>query len=255
MWKLLYQSVTGSSHVKADGICQDSCLAAPIQLEAERVLVAACADGAGSAAFSQIGSQAACASVVEAVSIDLQNGLRVDQITHSHVVKWFGLVHEHLEAKATDLQLSVRELACTLLLAVVGESAAAFGQVGDGSIVVRGPEGYEAVSWPEKPGEYLNLTHFVTDDDFEANVVSDVRERIQEVALLTDGLQMLALNFGARKPHAPFFEPLFTALRGAVSPDDLVVPLRAFLDSDAVNSRTDDDKTLVLAARVEDDHS
>jgi len=85
--------------------------------------------------------------------------------------------------------------------------------------------------------------------------VSDVRERIQEVALLTDGLQMLALNFAARKPHAPFFEPLFTALRGAVSPDDLVVPLRAFLDSDAVNSRTDDDKTLVLATRVKDDHS
>src|SRR4029450_5058904 len=103
MWKLLYQSVPGSSHVRDDGVCQDSCFAAPIQAQGERVLVAACADGAGSAASSHIGSQAACACIVDSVAFDLQGGLRVDEIAHGHVVKWFRLVHDLLEAKATEL--------------------------------------------------------------------------------------------------------------------------------------------------------
>lgn len=252
MWKLLYQSVTGSSHVKTAGVCQDACLAAPIQLESERVLVAACADGAGSAAFSQIGSRAACADILDAVARDLQDGVSVADISRDHIVKWFRLVHEHLAAKALEMEIPMRELACTLLLAVIGESVAAFGQVGDGSIVVLGPQGYEAVAWPEAAGEYLNLTHFVTEPAFETHLVSTFRLEVQEVALLTDGLQMLALDFSERRPHAPFFQPLFSALRGAASPDDLIVPLRTFLESDSINSRTDDDKTLVLATRVTD---
>jgi len=212
-------------------------------------LIAVCSDGAGSAAFSDVGSQTACARAVEVIADDIESGLDVTNISRERMLAWFGAVHERLSAKALELDISIRELACTLLLAVVGEKVAAFGQVGDGGIVVFGAEGYESVFWPEKAGEYLNLTHFVTEEHFEENVLSDVRPDIHEIALLTDGLQMVALDFAARKPHAPFFQPLFTALRGTASADDLVVPLRAFLDSDAVNSRTDDDKTLVLATR------
>ena len=103
------------------------------------------------------------------------------------------------------------------------------------------------VFWPQV-GEYANTTWFVTSADFEQML--QVRgEAVDEVALFTDGLQMMALHFATRSVHRPFFEPLFAALRGAAQPEDLVVPLRAFLDSPAVNERTDDDKTLVLAVR------
>jgi len=45
---------------------------------------------------------------------------------------------------------------------------------------------------------------------------------------------------------------MFTRLRGIrpTRPRGLAGELRAFLDSPAVNQRTDDDKTLVLATRL-----
>ncbi|MGL4552961.1 MAG: PP2C family serine/threonine-protein phosphatase, partial [Gemmataceae bacterium] len=63
-----------------------------------------------------------------------------------------------------------------------------------------------------------------------------------------DGLQGLALHYATRTAHGPFFAPLFRALRGA-DPEELGDPMRAFLESPRVNGRTDDDKTLILAAR------
>jgi hypothetical protein len=60
---------------------------------------------------------------------------------------------------------------------------------------------------------------------------------------------MLALSYASKSAHQPFFARMFAALRKVGDREDLVVPLRQFLDSPAVNDRTDDDKTLVLATR------
>lgn len=46
-----------------------------------------------------------------------------------------------------------------------------------------------------------------------------------------------------------FFEPMFDQVAKADDARDLIVPLRNFLSSEAVNARTDDDKTLVVAVR------
>ena len=72
------------------------------------------------------------------------------------------------------------------------------------------------------------------------------------MALLTDGLQGLALRFASREAHGPFFEPMFARLRREARRglDGLHGELARFLDSPAVNQRTDDDKTLVLATRL-----
>ena len=67
---------------------------------------------------------------------------------------------------------------------------------------------------------------------------------------VTDGLQMLALNFAGRTAHRPFFEPMFRRLRSAAPGEGLPLALRRFLNSPAVNGRSDDDKTLILATRV-----
>ena len=67
--------------------------------------------------------------------------------------------------------------------------------------------------------------------------------------MFTDGLQRLALDFAGHTPHHGFFGPLFEQLRAVNDSESLVEPFRCFLDSDRVNQRTDDDKTLVLAVR------
>jgi hypothetical protein len=210
--------------------------------------VVACADGAGSARLSQEGSALACRRFVEVACEALEREGPEAVRDPERIRGWYGQVRRALEEEAAQREVPVRELSCTLLTAVVGENASVFAQVGDGAIVVREGGGYVPVFWPQV-GEYANTTWFVTSPDMEQVLQVSSREPVDEVALFTDGLQMMALHFASRSVHRPFFEPLFAALRGAAHPEDLVVPLRSFLDSPAVNERTDDDKTLVLAVR------
>ena len=158
-------------------------------------------------------------------------------------------MRQSITAEADRLGTVPRQLACTLLTAVIGEGRAIFAQVGDGSIVLHDGERYVSVFWPQA-GEYVNVTNFLTQPEFEQAFEFVSRsEAVHEVALFTDGLQRLTLNFAERSVHQAFFAPMFESLRNAENADELVAPLRGFLDSAAINERTDDDKTLVLATR------
>lgn len=72
----------------------------------------------------------------------------------------------------------------------------------------------------------------------------------EAVGGFSDGLQSLCLDYAKRVPHEGFFLPMIQTLRGIKNASDLNDPLKAFLDSDAVNERTDDDKTLIIAVRA-----
>ena len=69
------------------------------------------------------------------------------------------------------------------------------------------------------------------------------------LALLSDGLVRLALHLPELTPHAPFFVPLLSFVASAADEDQASRQLAAFLDSERVCARTDDDKALVLAVR------
>jgi hypothetical protein len=170
-------------------------------------------------------------------------------LIRDRVIELFRLVREALFVEAESRQVRPRELACTALLAVVGPSDAAFAQLGDGAIVLGGEPEYRTVFWPE-PSEYANSTDFLTDERFaDAIHFTTVSTPVSELAILTDGLQRLALDFATRKPHPGFFRPLFGRLRSVDNTEELYEPFRGFLDSPQVNARTDDDKTLILATR------
>jgi hypothetical protein len=64
-------------------------------------------------------------------------------------------------------------------------------------------------------------------------------------------LQTIALNYQRQRAHEPFFKGLFAPLRTAEEgcSRELSLSLVAFLSSQRVNEKTDDDKTLVLASR------
>ena len=184
------------------------------------------------------------------VLVDMRDGLMTEAIESDTALYWMDEARKQLNFEAAQRQAGLRDLACTLLLAVVGDHSAAFAQIGDGAMVTCYGEEYRPVFWPQA-GEYANTTYFLTQDDF-ADHVEFVRfdERIDELAIFSDGLQRLALNIAGRMGHRPFFEPLFTRLRAAASGDDLREPLRQFLESPRVAQRSDDDKTLILATRV-----
>jgi hypothetical protein len=245
VWKLLRASVPGSSHVKAGTLCQDAHAGTSTRPHGESFLVVACADGAGSALRSDEGAGVAVAEFVKAACELLEAEA---QVTPEIVVACFRSARKAVDDRAQKLEVPKRELACTLLGAIVGEKQACFAQIGDGLIVVRENEEYLPVFWP-RAGDYLNDSDFLTDEKYEETVQSVQRAAPAEVALTTDGLQMLMANLNARTVHQGFFGPIFTSLRQTPDPETLLSPLRDFLESPAINERTDDDKTLLLAVR------
>jgi hypothetical protein len=250
MWKTLCQSVPGTSHRRQQKPCQDYGTACSVPLPHERVLILACSDGAGSAEYSQLGARLACEAAVRTIAAALQatGGLPVTRTLEA--AAWVRPVHEALAAAAAARQIDLRQMACTLLFAVLGERGAAFGQIGDGAIVAQLGGRFEHMHWPQA-GQYFNTTFFVTDPNFEAHLECLwCSQPVDEVALFTDGLQSLALDFAARQAHGAFFAPMFAALRREPAFESLLAPLAAFLDSPAVTQRTDDDKTLILATRI-----
>lgn len=249
MWKLIAESVEGTSHRRSSQPCQDHCRAGQVRVGVETLLIVVCADGAGSAELSEVGSKLACDRFFEIAYERLSTGVGLATIGRSVLLDWYQTVHDSLVAEAVARNVAPRQLACTLLTAIVGEAHSTFAQVGDGSIVFLDND-YQSVFWPQI-GEYANTTNFITQSNFEsAFEFAERASRIDELAVFTDGLQRLALSFANKAVHQAFFAPIFKQLRATEDADELVAPLRNFMDSASVNERTDDDKTLVLATRV-----
>ncbi len=250
-WRVIGASVVGSSHLQTSAPCQDSCFYhVATDAEGASYLVALASDGAGSAQFGEVGAEIACEAggklLLAAVEASGEAGLTVELAG-----ELLQRVRADISEAANALDVATRALACTLLGAVIGPTQALYFQVGDGAIVTRNEDGLAPVFWPES-GEYANMTFFVTDADAQDHLRAEVRNTTEEAALFSDGLQRLALVFSNETAHEPFFEPMFKALRTSTDEqtDSLCSALERFLGSNAINERTDDDKTLILATRA-----
>jgi serine/threonine protein phosphatase PrpC len=245
MWKLVYGSVRGTSHAVSGQPCQDFCAGNLVG----STVAAACSDGAGSAELSHLGSKAAVERFME-VAVSSESTPE-----RAAIEAWVDAARERVLEEAATQGVIPRQLACTLLVAIVGDGWAAFAQIGDGVIVFNGDAGYELAFWPDN-GEYANTTRFLTDDDYRKHLrIEIVTRQISELAVMTDGLQMLALDFKGARVHDRFFEPLFRTVRNNPNEEALRTSLLEFMDSKRVNERTDDDKTLLLATRNNPDAS
>ena len=214
-------------------------------------LVIACADGAGSASHSDVGSMIACDGLTQQVSQLLESEAELTSVTRETVTAWLQQIRLEIADQAAMLNVSTRQLATTLLGGVITSDAALFLQIGDGAIVARRQDQFECVFWPQS-GEYANTTNFITDTGFaDAFEYCIIEEPVDECVLFSDGLERLVLNFSDRQVHRPFIEPMLNALRSADPNHDFFTPLREFLNSEKINARTDDDKTLILATRLE----
>jgi len=205
------------------------------------------ADGAGSAekggAGAELAIEAAAAFVAEKVEqgeFGLSDALATDIVL---------AVRHAIYAAAESENLKARDFACTFLGVLSSPNGTLVLQVGDGGVVIDTGTGLEVVVVPMS-GEYANMTYFVTDEDavrlMETKTYPD---RAIKVAAFTDGIQRLALNLATNTPHVPFFAPFFDGMtKAAVEQEDQLQGLLSnFLGSQAVNERTDDDKTLALA--------
>ena len=251
-WHVIAASVTGTSHAKTGQPCQDSSsvgVGAP-----DGMLVAAVADGAGSAELSADGSRiAVCAATRKAIRLirlhvhPLYEGV-LEEILRESVRS----ARKELEAEANRQKKSLREFATTLIVAICTHEMTGAAQIGDGAMVATGEDmpggGYALFSAPQR-GEYANTTNFITSDSWQDSLA--VRTRygsISRVAMFTDGMQSIALNAAVgNAPYAPFFDPLFGWATKQENEHAAGNILKAFLSSPRVTARVDDDLTLLLA--------
>jgi len=247
-WRTVHAAVAGTSHVENGASCQDDHLVATYS-GPEEVLVALIADGAGSAARAEQGASIACETVNEVLKYWVNERTACD-LTSEIVIRFLEDARLRIRETAESENLTARDFACTLLLAIVGTKTGVFAQIGDGGIVIGNADGYSPVFWPDA-GEYANMTYFVTDDDALEHLQFAILPAPDEVAMFSDGLQRLALDYRQRQAYSPFFSPMFERVRKSdiVACESLCEQLGSFLNSQKVNERTDDDKTLILATR------
>jgi hypothetical protein len=249
-WKAIGESVAGSSHVSSGKPCEDAIMYDVFRGTDGEVLICCASDGAGSARFGGWASAYTVKTAFETLS-----GLAVQdmEITEANIYAMAEDILEGLEQEATEQDAELNEFSCTLLGAYVSNNRACFFQVGDGAIVRNDGSGFYIPVWWPFNGEYQNTTSFLVDDPTFSHLnVLILDEPVNELAIFTDGLQMLALNTEVQNVHQPFFEPFFKYLRLADSEDKVMVlnrKLAEYLDSKLINGRTDDDKTLFLATR------
>ncbi|MFM7364043.1 MAG: PP2C family serine/threonine-protein phosphatase [Cuspidothrix sp.] len=255
-WKAIARYVTGTSHQDQKIPCQD-CGNYRIF---DNVIVGAVADGAGSAKYSHIGSEIAVKTVIKCFAdineLPDKSGFTQPLLEKEAKEVFTKFVKEVIKAfheKADSKGYSINDLACTLLVFIATPEWVAAMQIGDGFIVIRSQDSeYKLLFEPDK-GEFFNETTFVTSanalEEMQVQVISGKQEFI---CASTDGLEKVAIRLSDWKPHAPFFKPLEEYLRETDKPggnDDNYIS--DFLNSERLNSRTDDDKTLVLCLYLE----
>lgn len=248
MWQAIGASSIGTSHLRQDLGCQD---AYRFVTEGHR-LIAAVADGLGSAANAEEGARKAVDIAVTHLVSQLAEGEPGD------VEKWQRLmldthldVRERLEEYAQAAGVPLRNYATTLLTVVVTPEWLATAHIGDGAIVAQYVDGrLETVSVPVR-GEYANSVTPLT----VSNPAPHIRLRVEQgelarIALFTDGIQSLCIDEATGAPYGPFFVPLFEALGQCLDVEAASKELARFLDSERVCARTDDDKTLILGGII-----
>ncbi|MBD2167186.1 protein phosphatase 2C domain-containing protein [Calothrix sp. FACHB-156] len=247
-WQVVAASVCGTSHLKNKQLCQD---AHHWQLLSDNVLVAAAADGAGSAIQGKVGAMIAVETAIENIAIKevTRDALADDGVVRSLLTDAMLAAKKAVEDEAAACNNQLQDLATTLIVMVATPEVVAVAQIGDGLAVAKDSTGnLLALTMPDS-GEYINETTFLTSPGaVETAQMKLWRESIVNVSVLTDGLQMLALNMVVGEPHKPFFFPLFDFVANTQDKTVAKEQLVKFLGSERITQRTDDDLTLIIAA-------
>lgn len=275
VWRLIGARVTGTRHRRQGRGCEDF---AQMEVVPGRAVIAVVADGAGSAAQAARGAElaaTAAASWIRQCLLRLPaepeeaflRDLLVQAMQHAYdAIYYQNTLHRALQGEppqvfpgdlvqgneatpvADSPPATMRAYATTLLLAVMTGRWAAFAQIGDGAIVAARTGGELELVLAPAAGEYLNETDFLTETDYLArlNLRTLPAPEIAALALMSDGVQWLAIDHANQQPHEGFFAPIFAFV---AQPEANAEALETFLDSERVNARTDDDKTLIVAVR------
>lgn len=188
---------TGDSHREHGTPNQD--YACYVILPNDMGMVAAVSDGAGSARMAKAGSKT---SARAATAKAWKTALRLGNAPDPSICTFEGIKagRKALEATARIQGNPLDDYHATLLVAVMIKGKTAVAHIGDGASIVRVGDSYKMLTIPAR-GEYANETFFITMDDYENLIASNVAEGATELLLFTDGVQNELIDFRQRKAH------------------------------------------------------
>lgn len=200
-WEALYEAVAGLSHRDANPPlpCQDAATAATHSRPWAIV-----ADGAGSSAVSEIGSQAVVTGLSRlATTLEKQIGALLDSAEQptEEAGRNLGLLFvKHAKGILDDLAAVHRrpqkDFRCTLLMAIQGQNHLLWVKIGDGALVVEQLRQEDGQLHPELrtlgevgKGEFANQTTFIDDylqpSDVQVGLVPS--QQLTGFAAMSDG--------------------------------------------------------------------
>lgn len=252
-WRCTGISVRGQSHARDGKPCQD----AQGWAQVNDTLILACADGAGSAAHAEWGSALAVETAVAHI-ISHAMGWRMANDPEGRQANLldaldgaFQSARDALTELAEREQVALRDLAATLLLAVVSDGHTAAAQIGDGAIVysVDGHKEFNTLTTPVH-GKYVNETVFLTQENYTDYLqLQEIEGSARHLALFSDGFEPVAIKYATGEPNPGLFAGLFEFMSDTSSQDIRKDAVTRLLTGERIAERSDDDKTLVLATR------
>lgn len=249
-WRVVAASVAGSAHLEKGLPCQD---AYAFLVLPDGTFLAAVADGAGSAEHALAGARRAVEQALTGLCTFCQGNPPENEAGwQAALASLFDGVRQKLTEFANTTNTSVLAWAATLTCALVTREWLVVGQIGDGTVVVEDAQGNLILAARPQRGPYANETNFLTMPNLVEHIeIFMTRQPVQALAVTTDGLLRLAIRLPGCEPHPSFFKPLFDCVRDITDELQAQLELVDFLASERVCRRTDDDKTLLLAVRVE----
>ena len=255
-WRVAAATAAGASHVRNNVPNQDAVAHQLVETDRGQVAAVAVADGAGSAARSDEGSRIAAdtavATVVDGIS-QQPAAVSVQHLAASLVRLAIKQAKDAVVRYSEEQGVSSGEFAATLIVAFAGSRLLAAAQVGDGAVIAfKIGDGAAKTLCAAHSGEYANETTFITSrsrPDRIAAVGHASGLDHDGLALITDGLQNLALKMPEREAFLGFWNPMLNDLAYTDEPEAVPDRLHAFISGERVQSRTTDDVTIAIAAR------
>ena len=270
-WSCLAVATPGLAHLEAVPPlpCQDAASAATTT---RPLLVVA--DGAGSSPASDLGARATVTSMLRlAVTLEEQLARLLDakESPSQETLKQFAeLLVSHAQGTlvdhAAELYRPVRDLRCTLLVALLGRERLLWLKVGDGELVLERampdiasarelPEGEAPALVPQLTtlgergkGEFANQTCFVDEHLAMAQVQygCETTQALTGVALMSDGAAEKLVSYDGTQVSGQLSHWLEDLRQGQLRQRDLV---RRFYSENFCRGTSGDDRSIALVSR------
>jgi hypothetical protein len=272
-WVTAFASVAGLGHVQNALPCQDS--------HCVRALgggwqIAVVSDGAGSAAYSELGSDFVARNIAhelaELWAAQNWTALPTPQTWSGQAKNAFSATRKRLETYAENNGYTLKDLACTAIATIYSPAGAMAAHIGDGRGTWRNESGQWLPLFTPFRGQEVNETVFITSDIWQLDTIDNyfsshvVAEKITAIAISTDGCErgtFLVNVFDEERqkykdpnlPFVPFFEPNRKGLLQLQKEDKSQAEIneiwQQFLtDGHKQFKHETDDKTLILSVLV-----